>query len=192
MTEGWNALFRAANEVEEMKNCEAIENLVSKNIHKYVMGKDADEIEKDKSILLQIKLHRDFLTPEMLEYDSKRLDERHMNLARDELQNLNEQKSTIAKLRNIINASMIVAQMLKKTNKQNEPDGADVFVPTMVLLMMRLSENAASKLQSNALFVRNFRHPANLSSEDDYYLTMFQSVIDFIHDLSHKDLTISE
>jgi hypothetical protein len=82
--------------------------------------------------------------------------------------------------------------MLKKTNPKNEPDGADVFVPSMVLLLMKLNNARSEKLQSNAQFVRLFRHDVNLSSEDDYYLTMFQSVLDFVHDLSWKDLTIGQ
>jgi len=53
---------------------------------------------------------------------------------------------------------MIISQMLKKTNPLNEPDGADVFVPSMVLLLMKLNESSASKLYSNANFVKYFRH----------------------------------
>lgn len=82
--------------------------------------------------------------------------------------------------------------MLKKTNPANEPDGADVFVPSMVLLLMKLNESSASKLYSNANFVKYFRHQVNLSSEDEYYLTSFTSCLDFIHDLKWNDLNISK
>jgi hypothetical protein len=52
------------------------------------MGVDPEETEKDQKICMQIKLHKNFLTPEMLEHESKRLDDRHMAMARDELENL--------------------------------------------------------------------------------------------------------
>ena len=39
-------------------------------------------------------------------------------------------------------------------------------------------------------FVKHFRHENRLSGEDEYYLTTLESVIEFIHGVSDKDLKL--
>jgi len=47
-------------------------------------------------------------------------------------------------------------------------------------------------LNTNIQFVKNFRHQDRLSGEDEYYLTTLESVVEFIHGLSEKDLKMDE
>ena len=40
--------------------------------------------------------------------------------------------------------------------------------------------------------MKHFRHQDRLSGEDEYYLTTLESIVEFIHGISHKDLKIDE
>lgn len=40
--------------------------------------------------------------------------------------------------------------------------------------------------------MKHFRHQDRLSGEDEYYLTTLESIVEFIHGISHKDLKIEE
>ena len=45
-------------------------------------------------------------------------------------------------------------------------------------------------LNTNVQFVKFYRHESRLTGEDEYYLTTLESVIEFVHGLSEKDLKI--
>lgn len=47
-------------------------------------------------------------------------------------------------------------------------------------------------MNTNIQFVKHFRHQDRLSGEDEYYLTTLESVVEFIHGVSHKDLKMEE
>lgn len=47
-------------------------------------------------------------------------------------------------------------------------------------------------MNTNIQFVKHFRHQDRLSGEDEYYLTTLESVVEFVHGVSHKDLKMEE
>ena len=86
----------------------------------------------------------------------------------------------------IFNACHAIANMLKETSS-GSADGADTFVPATIYLVLQLSHEAARSLYSQAQYIRLFRHPSKIIGETDYYLTVFQSNLEYISNLSSSD-----
>jgi len=79
--------------------------------------------------------------------------------------------------------------MLSDTNKKNEADGADLFLPTQILCLFGCKNVSSLKTQLN--YIKAFRQEHLLKGEDEYYLTSLESAIDFIRDLQKTDLTLN-
>ena len=76
--------------------------------------------------------------------------------------------------------------MLSETNRDGNPDGADLFFPSTVYALMQLEKyqvencEAQKMLKSNLVYIRMFRTESLLHGQDDYYLQTFESAAEFI------------
>lgn len=83
--------------------------------------------------------------------------------------------------------------MLQETSPDGQPDGADMFFPSCIYSFLQIEEKQILQdINTNIQFVKHFRHQDRLSGEDEYYLTTLESVVEFIHGVSHKDLKMDE
>ena len=81
--------------------------------------------------------------------------------------------------------------MLQETSLDGQPDGADMFFPSCIYSFMQIDDKQILQdLNTNIQFVKHFRHEDRLSGEDEYYLTTLESIAEFIHGISAKDLKI--
>lgn len=81
--------------------------------------------------------------------------------------------------------------MLQETSLDGQPDGADMFFPSCIYSFMQIDDRSILQdLNTNIQFVKQFRHEDRLSGEDEYYLTTLESIAEFIHGISAKDLKI--
>jgi len=73
--------------------------------------------------------------------------------------------------------------MLQSTSKDGSPEGADLFIPSAIYILLQLREDQCGTLHSNLRYIRLFRHEERLSGEDDYYLTTIEGAVTFMEDL---------
>lgn len=74
-----------------------------------------------------------------------------------------------------------------------QPDGADMFFPSCIYSFLQIEEKVILQdINTNIQFVKHFRHQDRLSGEDEYYLTTLESIVEFIHGISNRDLKIDE
>ena len=93
----------------------------------------------------------------------------------------------------LINFCRVISIMLQETSLDGQPDGADMFFPSCIYSFLQITDKQILQdISTNIQFVKHFRHQDRLSGEDEYYLTTLESVIEFIHGVSHKDLKIDE
>ena len=68
-----------------------------------------------------------------------------------------------------------------------------MFFPSCIYSFLQIEEKQILEdLPTNIQFVKHFRHQDRLSGEDEYYLTTLESIVEFIHGISFKDLKIDE
>jgi len=68
-----------------------------------------------------------------------------------------------------------------------------MFFPSCIYSFLQIEElQILQDLSTNIQFVKHFRHQERLEGEDEYYLTTLESVVEFIHGLSHVDLKVEQ
>ena len=93
----------------------------------------------------------------------------------------------------LINFCRVISIMLQETSLDGQPDGADMFFPSCIYSFMQIEDPLIlQELNTNIKFVQCFRHQERLSGEDEYYLTTLESIVEFIHNVSHIDLKVDE
>lgn len=86
----------------------------------------------------------------------------------------------------LINFCRVISIMLQETSPDGQPDGADMFFPSCIYSFLQIEEKQILQdINTNIQFVKHFRHQDRLSGEDEYYLTTLESVVEFIHGVSH-------
>jgi len=53
-----------------------------------------------------------------------------------------------------------------------------------------MTQTQSNNLRSNLEYIRLFRHPDRLDGQEEYYLTNLESAVEFIQNISAKDLKI--
>mmetsp|Transcript_39884 Transcript_39884/g.39468 ORF Transcript_39884/g.39468 Transcript_39884/m.39468 type:complete len:231 (-) Transcript_39884:74-766(-) len=79
--------------------------------------------------------------------------------------------------------------MLKETNTSNEAEGADMFFPSIIYILLK---GCPKDLKAHLDFIKLYRNPELLESEDDYFLTTMSSAIDFVGNMIGDDLNIEK
>lgn len=79
--------------------------------------------------------------------------------------------------------------MLRETNRSSVGDGADMFFPTIIYCLLK---GCPKEVKANVDFIKLYRHPQLLDSEDDYFLTTMTSAIEFISNMIDDDLNIEK
>lgn len=97
-------------------------------------------------------------------------------------------KTPKGKLNLVINFAKVVALMLQETSKSGEPDGADMFFPAQIFVLFQISQY--KQLKSNLVYIRCFR--VELQGQEEYYLTAMESALEFMLNLTDKDLKMEE
>lgn len=72
---------------------------------------------------------------------------------------------------------------------RKKPTGADEAYPFFVY---GLQKGNIRKLKSNLTYIENFRHRTRFESEEAYYFTTICSAIQFIENIKHSDVNLSE
>ena len=87
----------------------------------------------------------------------------------------------------------MISVMLKETSTNGSSDGADLFFPVSIYLILQLRgefAECAKLLKTNIVYIRMFRHEDRLHGEDEYYLTSFESALEFVQNITMGDLKL--
>ncbi|CDW91862.1 UNKNOWN [Stylonychia lemnae] len=182
-------IFQETDENEIELNGEGIEAIVTKNFYERIFN-TPEEHDTNKQVCESINIHQKFLKPEHLEIQENRIIAERLQRACLNLQAMGSNKLPRGKLNFAINFCHEISKMLAESAKDGMPDGADTFLPMVNYSLLQLPEDAAIQLFSNMEYIRLFRHSNRLQGQDDYYLTTLSSTIEFISNLSAKDLKI--
>lgn len=102
---------------------------------------------------------------------------------------INQYKTPKKKIKILIDFCNIVSSMVCDNGSKGKLAGAEEVFPIIVYVIIKAKAN---KLKANLNFIRHFRHTSRLESEDDYYFTTISQAIQFLDDLTHQQLNISE
>jgi hypothetical protein len=96
-----------------------------------------------------------FIQPRHLEIQNDRLQPEKMEQAFQYIDNLDSFKTPKGKLNLLINFAKIIVLMLSDTNKKNEADGADLFLPAQILCLFGCKNVRSLKTELN--YIKAFR-----------------------------------
>ena len=169
-------------------NLEAIENIVSKALHDELMAAASQKLV-DEEVCKKMKRYAN-IKPEHLEINVDITSSVTYNRAIQDLSKIDYYKSPKDKLVMIVNACKLVNGMVWENSKNKDvPTGADDFQPVLIFTTIKASpENPVSNLS----YVRELRATELLKGFADYYLTAYESVLDFIERLDISRLKISK
>jgi hypothetical protein len=166
---------------------------------------DVIEIEEGWEKFLMTRIHDQvFLYPDEVKPNQMLIEkmkayswvqERHLDLpfplvipaASNELSRLQEFKSPKDKLNLLLNFSQIVADVVKKSSKENA--GNDFLLPSLILVILR---SQPINLIAHVKYIMRFRHPERLKGIYQFCLTNIMGAISFIYNLSPKSLTLTD
>ena len=161
---------------------EAIEKLVTLKLHHLLFGACAHEQALDTRLQHRIACLQ-FLEAKHLDIDEEIVQRASfqscLEVARQELCNMNNYKSPKDKVVCIYNCCKVASRVLTLTseNSQKRSTGADELLPLLILLLLQANPSA---LHSNLSFISNCRHPSKLTGEQGYYLTNIMSAAEFL------------
>ncbi|KYQ90380.1 vacuolar sorting protein 9 domain-containing protein [Tieghemostelium lacteum] len=140
--------------------------------------------------LYKLILIMSFIEPVHLDIQqSIQSNEQRLQLAITELNKINTYKTPRDKLVCIYNCCKVIFMLLKSLNNNN-PSGADDFLPILIYVVLKANP---PMLHSNVQFIGTFRNPNQLSTETGCYFTHLVSAITFIENLTDSSqLTIEE
>ncbi len=72
---------------------------------------------------------------------------------------------------------------------RSKPTGADEAYPFFVY---GLQKGNIKKLKSNLNYIEYFRHRSRFEAEEIYYFTTISSAVQYLENMSHKDVGLSE
>lgn len=129
------------------------------------------------------------IAPEHLEIPSGILLSNTYEMAIQDLQRVSHFKSPKDKLTMIVNACKLVNGMVWENSKNKAiPSGADDFLPVLIFMTIK----ACPEMPNTHLnYLRELRSTELLKGYADYYLTAYESVLDFIERLDQSRLKIS-
>jgi hypothetical protein len=137
----------------------------------------------------KMKIIGSFIKPEHLDIDPKRLNHARIERAIGELQRMNKFKTPRDKMVLIMNSCKIIGLMLKETNKSKVAEGADMFFPCIIYALLK---GCPKDVKSHVEYIKLYRNPEMLESEDDYFLTTMSSAVDFVGNMIGDDLNIEK
>ena len=67
--------------------------------------------------------------------------------------------------------------------KSDSPTGADELLPVMILVV---GCSEIDSLETQASLIRRLRHPSLLGGQEEYYLTVYESALEYISKLESQ------
>lgn len=168
---------------------EGMEQLVTKNLYKILRLRRETELQENEMIEKKMKVIGSFIKPEHLDIDPKRLNHARVERAIGELQKMNKFKTPRDKMVLIMNSCKIIGLMLKETNKSKVAEGADMFFPCIIYVLLK---GCPKDIKAHVEYIKLYRNPELLESEDDYFLTTMSSAVDFVGNMIGDDLNIEK
>ncbi|XP_019856450.1 PREDICTED: vacuolar protein sorting-associated protein 9A-like [Amphimedon queenslandica] len=182
--------WRDEDEVGIKKAMEALERYLLTRLYSTAFYlPTSTDAEDDESFYYRVRLLQ-FLQPDHLDLPKRKYNQIAFEMAAQEFSRLEEDllKSPREKLACIINAVKIVINLLKYSTSDGGT-GADDFLPYIIYLILLTSPK---HIHSNLRYIRRFRRPTSMTSEEAYYLTQVESGVMFISTLDHTSLSITE
>ena len=169
-------------------NAEAIENIICKTLNEEQL-KMAKKGILDKAVNEKMIKYAN-IKPEHLEIPENITASKTYSRAIQDLQKVSKFKCPKDKLICIVNACKLVNGMVWDISQNKDvPSGADDFLPALIFTTIKASPEAA---YTNLNYVRELRNTDLLKGATDYYLTAYESVLDFIERLDISRLKISQ
>ena len=177
-------IFGDIKEKESQEFLEKIENHIVRHIYKYVFPQT-----KSRQDLEFLKLTRslDWILPEHLEI--KKLYVNQLKFAEKYIKKINEEKSVFDKLECIHNAYVTMNNTVKFISGKNEDAGQDELTP---LFQYVLIKSQPEKLFTNIYYIKAILSEADLIGPKGFYVSQMESASDFISQIDHNTLRISE
>lgn len=112
--------------------------------------------------------------PQALEVDPAAVDEEAVAVVCSLLEGVAAGRAPREKLDGLVDACRLLCGTVRRAGAA----GADAFLPALVLCVARARPAAA---WANLAFVRHLRRAEALAGEADYYLTAYESALEFLH-----------
>lgn len=171
-------------------NLEAIENIVSKALHDELMNIASQKLI-DEQVTNKMKKYAK-IQPKHIEINADITASVTYDRAIQDQSKVDYYKSPKDKLVMIVNACKLVNGMVWENSKNKDvPTGADDFLPVLIFTTIKACPERPA---SNLNFIRELRSNELLKGFSDYYLTAYESVLDFIErlDISRQKITKEE
>ena len=127
-----------------------------------------------------------FVSPEHLDIHSDEWDYSIWESAKKELEAMNNTKAPKDKLNLVLKCSKIIIFLL---NSKGGVAGADDFLPHIIFAVIYANPE---NIQSNIEYIRNFCENDHSMGEAFYYLTILESAVYFINNISAQSLNLTD
>lgn len=167
---------------------EAAEKYIMQKVYKFCFSSTPQDINRDKA-LSQRFAELQFITFDHLDISTHHRDSQRINLAIEELRQINGSKTPRGKLTRILNCCKAIYSILNRAAQRGHTaaGGADEFLPLLNYVVLKANP---SQLHSNVQFILRFRAPNKMITEAGYYFTHLESTITWLETVNASKLTI--
>lgn len=176
-------LWKDSDEDEQDQIQEGLEKYVMNRLHDSTFGYHCQD--KENEALERRFSSLQFITPANLDIKTFK-NESSYELAKAELNKINEYKTPKDKLVCILNACKVIYNLLNKQTDKKGPSGADEFLPMAIYVVLKANPKY---LYTNVQYIANFRDASKMTTESGYYFTHIVSTVEFLKTVDASSLS---
>jgi hypothetical protein len=174
----------ADNDIEEITDI--LENyIIRKTYEKVFLEK---KMEKD-SIFYNKTYNLQWISPNNLEINPEYVNYIIWDLAKDRLADIDNEFSPKDKIKCIEDSFNILYRSLSFTTGKEEKPGVDDIIPIFIFVLIK---SRIKRIYSNINYIKSFTIPGKLLANYGFYLTQFEMAREFILNIDHRVLKVSE
>ncbi|KAL4432128.1 hypothetical protein ABPG74_014382 [Tetrahymena malaccensis] len=176
----FQSLFDETDSQIVQENYEVIERILTKALYSQLIK--GCRVKYDRKIEFYCRLY-DFIQPYQFQVDLAIVNHQNFQKAKQQIQNVDACQTPKDKINCIVNACKLMSSALASQSKNN-PTGIDDLLPVMLYLVI---QSLPARPLTNIQYIQELRSDKYLLSEE-YYLTLYSSVMELIENLQFSDL----
>ncbi|EAS03431.2 vacuolar sorting protein 9, VPS9 domain protein (macronuclear) [Tetrahymena thermophila SB210] len=176
----FQSLFDETDSQIIQENYEVIERILTKALYAQLLK--GCRVKYDRKIEFYCRLY-DFIQPIQFQVDKAIVNHQNFQKAKQQIQNIDACQTPKDKINCIVNACKLMSSTLASQSKNN-PTGIDDLLPVMLYLVI---QSLPARPLTNIQYIQELRSDKYLLSEE-YYLTLYSSVMELIENLQFSDL----
>eukprot|EP01026_Neomeris_dumetosa_P023084 TRINITY_DN1981_c0_g1_i7.p1 TRINITY_DN1981_c0_g1~~TRINITY_DN1981_c0_g1_i7.p1 ORF type:complete len:570 (-),score=65.38 TRINITY_DN1981_c0_g1_i7:510-2219(-) len=188
-----NDHYRRASEADKEGMEEALEKYITYQLYDKCFGRICEEQrERDDCVNRRLEALQD-TQPHHFEIDGQFLASTQLRnlilLAQKELGKVDGYRAPREKLQCVMNCCHVINKILDEGSKKGETHGADGFLPLLNFVVVMVNP---TNLVSNVTYVQKFRGQQRISSEESYYLTNLEAIVDWSETLQPSMISMDK